>query len=1057
MIARPIQFSVWLGLTGTLMVSRNFAADQAKVDFAREVQPIFIKRCYECHGPDKQRSNLRLDHKADAARGGKSGEPTWIPGDSAKSHIIQRVTSTDSDEQMPPKGERLTAEQIKALRKWIDQGADWPEEKKHWAFIKPERPPMPAVKDKRWVRNEIDHFILAGLEQEKLSPAPEADRATLIRRLSLDLTGLPPTGEEVDAFLKNRSSDAYEKLVDRLLASSHYGEHVGRAWLDLARYADSNGYQVDLARSMWPYRQWVINAFNRNMPFDQFTIEQLAGDLLPNATLGQKIATGFNRNTKTNDEGGGDDEEYRTKAVKDRVATTGATWLGLTMMCAECHTHKYDPISHEDYYSFYAFFNNTTDRGNGTEPSLPVPAPPLQSKVDYLHSHIAMLRQQLGEAENNLPTEQDAWERRIAGKTKIWTVLDLTNAISTGGATFTNLPDQSILATGVNPTYDTYQIEAGTDLLKITAILLEVLPDPSLPKNGPGRWNQTGNFILDELGMSVLSESGDAKSAEPVFFGSARADWEQQYYRAEHAVDRNPKTGWAIGPKFGQPHFLIAQLKAPLNLHDTARLIFRFDSYHGNNHTIGHLRLSVTTEQDPEAFWPVPASVADLLAIPAAQRTLEQQQQLAAHYRTFSPTIRRIERELFRLNQREAELANQRYTTLVMKERDEPRVTYIHERGNFLAKGKEVTTGVPAVLPPLPADQPADRLALARWLVNPENPLTARVTVNRLWERVFGTGIVKTSEDFGKQGEAPSHPELLDWLACEFMSPTAGAEALERSNVKTVGAEHASTFQRFNASTAQPWDVKHILKLIVMSATYRQSAAADDEKLEKDFYNRLLSRGPRFRMDPEMIRDQALAVSGLLNPEIGGPSVYPEQVPNLWKELGFLRPEIGMDEWPTSEGPDLYRRGLYTFWRRVCTYPPFATFDAPSRDVCVSRRPRTNTPLQALAALNEPSLLEAARVFAQRIMLEGGPNPSRKIEFAFRTCLARPPTRAERERLLAFYEQQLRSFSTDVPSAEELLKHGSAERSADLDARQLAAWMMLANVLLNLDETITKG
>ena len=436
----------------------GFAADPTKVDFARDIQPIFIKRCYECHGPDKQKNDLRLDRKHDALRGGKSGKPVFVAGKSAESQIIERVTSQDPDEVMPSKGERLTAEQIGLLRAWIDQGAVWPDEKKHWAFIKPVRPELPAVKNQRWPRNEIDNFILARLEQEKLSPSPEADRATLIRRLSLDLTGLPPTIEEVDAFLNDRSSQAYEKVVDRLLASNHYGEHLARGWLDLARYADSNGYQVDLARSMWPYREWVINAFNRNMPFDQFTIEQLAGDLLPNATLEQKIATGFNRNTKSNDEGGGDDEEYRTKAVKDRVATTAATWLGLTMMCAECHSHKYDPISHEDYYRFYSFFNNTTDRGNSTDPSIAVPAPPVQQRVDYLHSQLARLKQELAEAEKILPAAQEAWERRIAGKTNVWVTLNLTNAISTGGATFTNLPDQSILATGLNPTYDTYQI-----------------------------------------------------------------------------------------------------------------------------------------------------------------------------------------------------------------------------------------------------------------------------------------------------------------------------------------------------------------------------------------------------------------------------------------------------------------------------------------------------------------------------------------------------------------------------------------------------------------------
>jgi mono/diheme cytochrome c family protein len=1010
----------------------GLAASPPKVDFARDIQPIFIKRCYECHGPDKQRHGLRLDRKDDALRGGKSGKPLLLPGKSAESELIARVTSQDPDEVMPNKGEPLTADQIGLLRAWVDQGGIWPDEKKHWAFLKLIRPQLPRVKNAAWPRNEIDRFILARLEQEKLSPSAEADRATLIRRLSLDLTGLPPAIEQVDAFLNDRSAQAYEKLVDRLLASPHCGEQLARGWLDLARYADSNGYQVDLARSMWPYREWVIAAFNRNMPFDQFTIEQLAGDLLPNATLEQKIATGFNRNTKTNDEGGGDDEEYRTKAVKDRVATTATTWLGLTMMCAECHTHKYDPIAQEEYYRFYAFFNSTADRGNSTEPSMAVPAPPTEQKVAYLRSQLTRLKQELTEAERRLPTEQAAWEQRMAGKTNVWVTLDLTKAISTGGATFTNLPDQSLLATGVNPTYDTYQIEAETGLHHITAILLEVLPDPSLPKNGPGRWGQTGNFILDELAMTATAGPGERPRS--VFFSKATADWEQQYYRAEHAVDRNPKTGWAIGPKFGQRHFLIAELAEPLELNGSAKLGFRFDSYHGNNHSIGRLRLSATAERDPIALWPLPSPAAEVLAVPAAKRSPEQQRLLATHYRTVSPTIRKIEREIFRLNEREAELANTKYTTLVMKELEQPRTTHIQVRGNFLDKGKEVTPGVPAVLPPLPSDQPANRLALARWLVSPENPLTARVTVNRLWERVLGTGLVKTSEDFGKQGEAPSHPELLDWLACEFRDgPTGLTRPTER------------------------WDTKHILKLIVMSATYRQSAIAGEQLLEKDLYNRLLARGPRFRLDPEIIRDQALAVSGLLDPEVGGPSVYPVQVANLWKELGFLRPEIGMDEWPTSDGPDLYRRGLYTFWRRVCTYPTFATFDAPSREVCISRRPRSNTPLQALATLNDPVFLEAARVLAQRIMLQGGSAPEKQVDYAFRLCLARPPTKTERQRLLSLYEQQLEGFQRDAAAAEKLLGQGPAERPANLDLRKLAAWMMVGNVLLNLDETLTKG
>ncbi len=1020
-----------LALVSCLIGQRGIVADPPNVDFAQDIQPIFIKRCYECHGPDKQKSGLRLDVKPDAARGGKSKQPLWVVGNSAGSQLIERVTGTDADEQMPPKGERLTAEQIQKLRAWIDQGASWPEAKKHWAFSAPIRPVPPAVQDQRWPHNEIDNFILARLEAEKMSPSPEADRATLIRRLSLDLTGLPPTLTEVAAFQADSSPQAYEHLVDCLLASEHYGENMARGWLDLARYADSNGYQVDLTRSMWPYRDWVINALNANMPFDEFTIEQLAGDLLPNATLEQRIATGFNRNTKSNDEGGGDDEEYRVKAVKDRVATTATTWLGLTMMCAECHTHKYDPITQEEYYRFFAIFNNTTDHGNGTEPSVAVPAPSLQPRVDYLHARLAQLGQELAAAERNLPAEQAAWERAPAGQSNVWVTLNLTKAVSTGGATFTNLPDQSILATGINPTYDTYQIEAETDLKNISAILLEVLPDPSLPKNGPGRWKQTGNFILDELGLTAAPKGRDAVAPETILFRQATADWEQDYYRAEHAVDRNPKTGWAIGPKFGQRHFLIAELKSPVNFDAGARLSFRFDSYHGNNHLIGRLRLSVTSATDPERQWPLPPEVAGWLAIPAAERTPEQQRALAAHYRTVSPAIRRIERELFRVNERETELANAHYSTLVMAERESPRTTFVQVRGNFLEKGNEVTPGVPAFLPSLPKEQPPNRLTLARWLVSTNNPLTARVAVNRLWEHCFGIGLVKTSEDFGKQGEAPSHPHLLDWLACEFMSP--------------------------NPPGSPAWDQKHIMKLIVMSATYRQNTAADAERLERDPYNRLLARGPRIRLDAELIRDQALAVSGLLNPEMGGPSVYPEQVPNLWKELGFLRPEIGMDEWPTSAGPELYRRGVYTFWRRVCTYPTFATFDAPSRDVCTARRPRSNTPLQALAALNEPTLLEAARVLAQRLLLEGGSEPGQQVDYAFRLCLARSPTPRERQRLISLYEEQLQSFAHDPKAAEAMVNHGVAARPAGLDVRKLAAWTVVANVLLNLDETLTKG
>jgi hypothetical protein len=995
-------------------------------DFTRDIETVLIKRCTECHGPDEQKSSLRLDSKAAALKGGKSGEPLLVPGRSHESELFRRITSDDPDEVMPSKGERLTAQEIARFKFWIDQGAVWPERdpRKHWSYQPPVRQPAPEVGG-AWAKTDIDRFVLARLQKESLTPSPEADRATLIRRLSLDITGLPPSIAEVDQFLHDSSPNAYEKVVNRLFGSPHHGEHLARWWLDLARYADSNGYQVDLARSIWPYRQWVIEAFNRNMPFDQFTVEQLAGDLLPNATLQQKIATGFNRNTKINDEGGGDAEEYRTKAVKDRVATTATTWLGLTMMCAECHTHKYDPITHEDYYRFYAFFNNSTDGGNySLDPTLPVPPPKLDKAVAYVRGRLEELQRQLAASDARVPAEQPAWEKRIATKLAAWKPLTLTNALSTGGSVFTNLPDQSILSTGVNPIYDTITVEAITSEETIAAILLEVLPDPSLPKNGPGRWGQTGNFILDDMGVTMETPGTNGASPVAITFKAATADWEQDYYRAEHALDRNPKTGWAIGPQFGKRHFLIAELSEPMQVAAGTKLVFKFEHYHGSSHTIGRMRLSTSSETSAEALWPVDSTMAAILNTAPGQRSSEQKAALTAHYRASLPQIRTVEREIVRLNQREAQLAAQKHTTLVMQERSNPRETYIHQRGNFLDKGKAVTPGVPEILPPLPADEPANRLALARWLVNPAHPLTARVTVNRLWERFFGTGLVKTSDDFGRQGEAPSHPELLDWLASELV--------------------------RLN------WDLRAIQKQIVLSATYRQSAAVSPELLEKDFYNRLLARGPRFRMDAEMIRDNALAVSGLLNRDIGGPSVHPVQPANLWKEIGFLRPEIGMDEWPLSEGPDLYRRGVYTFWRRVCTYPTFATFDAPSRDVCAARRPRTNTPLQALAALNEPTLLEAARVLAQRIMLEGGSSVEQKVEFAFRLCLARKPESRELKRIVSLFEQQVRGFAQDRESAGELIDIGSAPRPPELETRQLAAWMVVANVLLNLDETITK-
>ncbi len=1000
------------------------------MDFSKEIEPIFIKRCYECHGPDKQKGSLRLDSKPAALRPAKSGKPAIVPGKPIESELLTRVSTKDPDEVMPPKGNPLSESEIATLRAWIESGAEWPQvdPTQHWAFLKPLRSRPPELRNALWAHNEVDQFILSRLERIGLSPQTETDRATLIRRVSLDLTGLPPTWSDVEEFINDNSPDAYERLVDRLLISPQRGEHLARWWLDLARYADSNGYQVDLARQIWPYRDWVIRAFNQNMPFDQFTIEQLAGDLLPQPTLDQQIATGFNRNTKINDEGGGDAEEYRVKAVKDRVTTVGTTWMGLTLLCAECHTHKYDPITHDEYYQLYAIFNNTTDGGNySVDPSLPVPAPDLSDTLGYVQKRRADVEKGIAAENERLQKSQVDWEHRVAAQGTDWHLLNLVNAASTGGSSYTNLADGSILGTGVNPIYDTITVEAETELNGITGILLEVLPDPSLPKNGPGRWGQTGNFILDEMGVWAFPISGPALMDTNLVFAGATADWHQLYYRPEHAVDGNPKSGWAIGPRFGERHLLIAELKEPLRTQGKTRLGFRFDHYHGNSHTLGRFRLSVTTDPNPQARWPIGSDVLAAIQIPPDQRSPDQKKMISKNLHASSRVLRELEQENFRLKQRESVVANQRHVSLIMKERNdpEPRKTFVQVRGNFLEKGREVQPGLPALFPPAPNGAPMNRLTFAQWLVSPDHPLTARVIANQIWERFFGVGIVKTSEDFGRQGEPPSHTELLDWLATEFQK--------------------------------SGWDVRALQKLIVMSATYRQQPKATPDSLEKDPENRLLSRGSRFRMDGEMIRDHALAVSGLLNPKLGGPSVHPVQVPNLWKEIGFLRPEIGMDEWPVSEGPELYRRGVYTFWRRVCTYPTFATFDAPSREQCTARRPRTNTPLQALAGMNEPTLLEAARVFAQRILTEGGTSTESQIDYAFRTCLNRKPTVVERQRLLEFFAQQRQNFTTDPSSAHRLLSVGSAPRSASFDPQTLAAWMMVANVLFNLDETLTKG
>lgn len=788
----------WLVIAAMMCVSAPLLANDAtpSAQLATQAQAILQANCYKCHGPKEQKGELRLDVRDIALRGGQSGEPAIVPGKSAESLLPQIVRGTLPDfPKMPPQGEPLSEDNIKILEAWIDAGAPWPAGMKefdpasHWAYRAPKWPKIPEVSDPEWAKHPIDAFIRARLEKEGLEPAPEADRATLIRRVSLDLTGLPPTPEEAEAFINDTDPRAYEKLIDRLLASPAYGERWAVQWLDIARYADSNGFEKDAARVIWPYRDWVINALNEDKPFDQFVIEQLAGDMLPGATLEQIVATGFNRNSMINEEGGVDPEEAQAKAIYDRIDTTSTAFLATTVACAQCHDHKYDPISQKDYYSLYAIFNQQAS----------------DFKIVNTHS-----------ASNGGPTVRvPTIEQRMLMK----------------------------------------RVEAETEKLK------REMRKP------------------------------DADKA-------------------------------ALGEQL--------------------------------------LELSAVAPRD------VP-------------------------------------------------------TTMVMREVEEPRATQIHKKGDFRNKGEAVDPATPAVMPKIPEGVPVNRLTFARWLVSPENPLTARVFVNRVWEQYFGFGIVKTTEDFGTQGERPVHPELLDWLALRF---------------------------QFDG-----WSMKSLHRLIVTSRAYRQASAVTGEKLERDPDNRLLARGPRYRLPAEMIRDQALAVSGLLSRKIGGPSVFPHQPEGVWKM------PYSSAKWKLSEGEDRFRRGLYTWAQRTAPYPSFQAFDAPTREAVCTRRARSNTPLQALVTLNDPVFMEAAQALARRVVnqVNEGDDAAR-MEAMFRACLVRAPNGAESERLLAFLKQQREGFRADEKAAKSVATAGSLEPLPDgANFVELAAWTMVANVILNLDEVLTKS
>lgn len=993
--------------------------------FNRDVRPILSNHCFTCHGPDSatREGGVRLDQREAATATADSGERTIVPGDVLASELIWRITSTDPDVRMPPPDgpKALDQEQIATLKNWIENGAEY---QSHWAFVAVEEPTVPKATGSLWPKNDIDHFVLERLEQKDRTPASEATRETLIRRVSFDLTGLPPTVEQIEEFLSDRSVRAYEDMVDRFLNSPAYGEHMARHWLDLARYADTNGYQYDTEREQWVWRDWVIDAYNQNMPFDQFTIEQLAGDLLPDATAQQRLATGFNRNHGITIEGGIIDEEYRTEYVMDRVTTTSGVWMGLTVGCARCHDHKYDPISQQEFYQLYSFFNQVPERGmRGFTPSEKIPSPLVNERQQRLESELGRWQSELNRPVD-LEAHLDRWTEQISSSpTHGWNVLIPEILKSSGGSTLTPLDDHSVLLSGVNPPQDVIDISSRTDAVEITAVRLEALTDESLPGGGPGR-HDNSNFVLSEFELTAVSVVDDSKT-HVVKFSRAIADYEQSNYEVAKAINGTTANndGWAVdGPTRKEPATAIFVADQPFGFPGGTQLRFRLrHEANFGTHGIGRPRISVTTNGESELkFQGIPDRIRRIAATRKEARSAEDAADLREYFLAHHDPQKEMKQRVAEIEQR---LGNVFPATMIMQDMPQPRQTFVLNRGQYDEPTDEVSAGVPAVLPPMPEDAAANRLGFAKWLVDPSHPLTARVAVNRYWQRLFGIGLVKTSEDFGVQGSLPSHPKLLDWLAAEFI----------RSG----------------------WDVKHIQRLIMTSATYRQTSRVGTAAYQADPENQLLARGPRMRLDGEEIRDAALLASGLLVKQLGGKSVYPYQPPGLWMELNN-RPGYSK-AYPQGSGDELYRRSLYTFWKRTVPSPMLKILDAPERELCTIRRSRTNTPSQALVLLNSPQFVEAARHLGERMMKHNATNLEDKLTFGFRLITARVPTDLELAAIVEAFESEQAKLTASPNLALKILQVGESPFDASLDAPRLAAFASIASLYLNLDEAITKG
>jgi hypothetical protein len=974
---------------------------------------ILRSSCVACHAGPQAKGSLRLDSLENIAVGGASGAPV-VPGDANKSLLVQRVSATDKAQRMPPVGAALPPESVQALKDWINAGAPGlvakdskSDANKHWSYKPPIRPSVPDVKNKVLVSNPIDAFLLSKLESQGLSFSALASRDTLVRRLSLDLIGLPPSPAEIAEFVNDQRPDAYNRLVERLLASKHYGERWARHWLDLSRYADTHGYEKDASRTMWKFRDWVIDAFNRDMPFDQFTIEQIAGDMLPNPTESQKVATGFHRNTMYNEEGGVDRDESHFEVLVDRVNTTGAVWLGSTLACAQCHNHKYDPFTHKDYYQMMAFFSNTVkeEQRYGTtlfkwrEPQLDLATPDQNKQRNELRARIKQIEDKLRTSTPELEREQAAWEKDLIEAANDWKTVLNGNIKAESGSTLSQQPDGTIVASGQNPQRETYVIETPAPLKKLTGLRIEAIPDQALPRGGPGR-DSYGHFALTEVHLEI----GSGDDWKPIEFKRIVADDGRVQAKGTRQL-------WTIDASREEkrlPRQIVLVANEPQDVPKNASIRIRLvqnSDFTGQN--LGRLRASVTAVKDPVVIAKLKPGLRPILAMRKEQRSPEASKELAAFFRTIAPSLEASRDEL-----RESKNALDRLgivTAMIMQEAPgyERPFDYVRVRGGYSSKGEKVYANVPAVLGALPASEMPNRLGLARWLASRENPLTARVAVNRIWEHYFGRGIVETSEDFGIQGERPVNQPLLDWLAVEFMD--------------------------------RGWSLKNMHRLIVTSTGYRQTSKLTPQLLQVDPYNRLISRGPRFRLEAEMIRDAGLAASGLLSAKIGGPSVFPPQPAGVW-DIPYSD-----EKWEESKGEDKYRRAIYTFIRRSALYPAMMNFDATSREFCTVRRVRTNTPLAALTTLNDPAFFEMAQSLGRRIATEGGDTDSSRVDYGLRLVAARKPQPGEKDRLLTWLHKEREYFASHPDEA------------ARLNAKpELAPWTMFANVLLNLDEALTK-